>query len=139
MILLGEEAMELCKRSTMQASLYVCMLFYPCSRTNVSQVLNHNGTARRSILDNLLAQHMVMVSPLAQQCPTQLYEVSLSRVGAFCQKATTQARERAKACVSAAGTAVRGVSRGPSPVSIAHMATKIDPISAFRISESTGP
>ena len=85
--------MELRKRPTMQASLRVCLLFYPCSRTNVSQVLNHNGTARRSRLDKLLAQHMVMVSPLAQQFPTQLFEVSLSREGAFCLKSTTQAKD----------------------------------------------
>ena len=93
MSFIGEEALELSKRPAMQAALCVCMPLHLCSTTNMGQVLNHDSAPWSSILNNSLAEYMVMVFTLAQQFPTQAFEMPLRRVGAFCLKLATQTED----------------------------------------------
>lgn len=92
---IGKKCLELRKTPRMETALGVRALLHPGTAPNVSQVLNHDGTARGGLLHKPLGKHMVMVSSLAQQFPAQLFEMSLSRAGAFCLKFATQAEDAA--------------------------------------------
>jgi hypothetical protein len=77
-----QEAMELGKAPTVKASLSFTMA-HPGSLSNVGQIFKNQGTAKASILYDALRKHVVVISALPKQFSRELFEMSLSRFGAF--------------------------------------------------------
>lgn len=84
-----EEAMQLGKAPTVQASLSFPMAHLG-SLSNVRQIFKNQGTARGSVLDDALREHVVVISALPKQFSRELFEMSLSRFGAFGLQFATQ-------------------------------------------------
>ncbi len=91
--LVGEESLELRETPTMESPLGVCLLLHSDTAANGSQVLNHNGTASRGVLDDAFGEDMIMISSLAQQFARELAQVAFRAPGAFCLKLATQAED----------------------------------------------
>jgi hypothetical protein len=87
----GQETVELSERPTMHTSLAFPFLVGNAF-SNVSQVLKDNGTAGRDMLNNPLAQHMVMVFSLPKQLTRKLFQVPFSRFGATLLKLATETK-----------------------------------------------
>ncbi len=77
----GQEGMELGKAPTVQAALGIMLLARAdlTALSDVLEVLNDNGAARGSMLNNALRKHVVMVSTLPQQLTRKLFQVPFSR------------------------------------------------------------
>src|SRR5262249_45772202 len=79
---IAEKAMELGKAPTMHTAL--CLTFAVSDPlANVRQILKDEGTPIRSILNNSLAQNMVVVSSLPKLFLAQFAQVALCRASAF--------------------------------------------------------
>jgi hypothetical protein len=91
---IAQEAVELGKRPGVQTALTLTF-FVSNTFPNIGQVLKNNRAARSGVLNNSFTEDVVMVSSLAKQFPTQLFEMSLSRSGAFCLKLATETENAA--------------------------------------------
>jgi hypothetical protein len=75
--------MELRKAPRMETALGFRVFLHLGTCPNMGQILNHNGTAKGSVLHDTFGEDMIMVFALPKQFTTQLFEVSLCRFGAF--------------------------------------------------------
>ncbi len=93
----GQEGMELGKAPTVQAALGIMLLARAdlTALSDVLEVLNDNGAARGSMLNNALRKHVVMVSTLPQQLTRKLFQVPFSRRRAMFLKLTTETEDTA--------------------------------------------
>jgi hypothetical protein len=89
-----QKAMELSKRPRVHTALSF-PFFVGDTLPNIGQVLNHNGTARRGVLNNALGEDMVVISSLPKQFTGELTQVAFCALCAFGLKLTTEAKDAA--------------------------------------------
>lgn len=90
--LVAEKAQELGKRPGVYTSLPLTCAVGD-TLADIGQVLQHEGTARRSRLDNPLGEHMIMVTTLPKQFARKVLQVPFSRLGAMLLQLATKTEE----------------------------------------------